>query len=52
MDLQWLDADKTRFILQAAKPMSAGRDRYNCTALVHGRYYWYSHMWLLAPSAE
>ena len=52
MKLGWLDASKTRFTLQADKPMQAGRDRYNCTAYVHGRYYWYSHMWLLAPSGE
>jgi peptidoglycan/xylan/chitin deacetylase (PgdA/CDA1 family) len=52
MDIAWLDADKTRFMLQAPKPMSAGRDRYNCTAYVGGRWLWYSHMWLLAPSGE
>ena len=52
MDLQWQDEAKTRLSIQASKPMQAGRDRYNCTAYVHGRYYWYSHMWLLAPGAE
>lgn len=52
MDIQWLDADKTRFSIAAAKALDVGRDRYNCTAYVQGRYYWYSHMWLLAPSGE
>ena len=52
MAVQWLDADKTRFTLQAQRPMSEGRDRYNCTAFVRGRWLWYSHMWLLAPSGE
>lgn len=52
MDVHWLDADKTRFAIQAQKSLEVGRDRYNCTAYADGRYYWYSHMWLLAPSAE
>lgn len=52
MGIHWQDEAKTRFTLQAGKPMEAGRDRYNCTAMVNGRYFWYSHMWLLAPSAD
>ena len=50
MPIHWQDEAKTTFIIQADKPMQVGRDRYNCTALVGGRYYWYSHMWLLSPS--
>lgn len=49
MPISWLDGSKTRFALQAATAMSAGRTRYNCTAQINGRYYWYSHMWLLPP---
>ncbi|MGH8372647.1 MAG: polysaccharide deacetylase family protein [Gammaproteobacteria bacterium] len=49
MPIDWLNDSKTRFALQAAEPMSAGRTRYNCTAQINGRYYWYSHMWLLPP---
>lgn len=45
----WLDEARTRFAVQGSEPMSAGRARYNCTARVAGRYYWYSHMWLLPP---
>lgn len=52
MNIQWQDETKTKFTIQAAKAMEAGRDRYNCTAFIHGRYYWYSHMWLFAPSSE
>jgi biofilm PGA synthesis lipoprotein PgaB len=52
MDIQWQDQAKTKLTIQASKAMQAGRDRYNCTAFVHGRYFWYSHMWLLAPSGE
>ncbi|HEY3859091.1 MAG TPA: polysaccharide deacetylase family protein [Gammaproteobacteria bacterium] len=52
MSIQWLDDAKTKLSLQAPKALDVGRDRYNCTAFVHGRYYWYSHMWLLAPSGE
>lgn len=49
MQINWLNDAKTQFFLQAEEPMSAGRLRYNCTANVGGRYYWYSHMWLLPP---
>lgn len=49
MPITWLNDARTRFALRAAEPMSAGRMRYNCTAQVDGRYYWYSHMWLLPP---
>lgn len=30
-------------------PLNAGRQRYNCTAQsgIPGRYYWYSHQWLM-----
>ncbi|MGH8398590.1 MAG: polysaccharide deacetylase family protein [Gammaproteobacteria bacterium] len=49
MPITWLDAAKTRFSLQADHTLGVGRSRYNCTALVNSRYYWYSHMWLLPP---
>ena len=52
LELQWQDEAKTKFTIQASKPIQAGRDRYNCTAYVNGRYRWYSHMWLLAPGPE
>jgi len=52
MSVHWLDDAKTKLTIQAVKALDVGRDRYNCTAYVNGRYYWYSHMWLLAPSAE
>ena len=50
MSIHWLDDAKTRLAIQATKALDVGRDRYNCTAYVDGRYFWYSHMWLLAPS--
>ena len=49
MQIDWLNAAKTQFALQSEEPMSAGRLRYNCTAQVRGRYFWYSHTWLLPP---
>ena len=52
MGIHWLDDTKTRLAIRATKTLDVGRDRYNCTAYVQGRYFWYSHMWLLAPSAE
>ncbi|MGA9851764.1 MAG: polysaccharide deacetylase family protein [Gammaproteobacteria bacterium] len=50
MPINWLDAARTRFSLQADHALDVGRSRYNCTALVNSRYYWYSHMWLLPPT--
>ena len=49
MDIHWLDAGRTHFSIQAQSVLPEGRDRYNCTALVGGRYFWYSHMWLQVP---
>jgi biofilm PGA synthesis lipoprotein PgaB len=49
MDIHWLDSAKTRFSIRAESALPEGRDRYNCTALAEGRYYWYSHMWLQLP---
>lgn len=50
MNVTWLDAAKTRFAIQAPVAVGVGRTRYNCTAPVNGRYYWYSQIWLLPPS--
>ena len=50
MPVHWLDTDKTQFSLQAEHVLEVGRSRYNCTAFVDGRYYWYSHMWLRPPT--
>ena len=49
MHVDWLDDAKTRFALKTDAPIPEGRGRYNCTALVNGRYFWYSHMWLQPP---
>lgn len=51
MHIEWLDADKTKLALKSDTAVPEGRGRYNCTALVNGRYYWYSHMWLLSPKS-
>ncbi len=46
LPLTWLDA--TRLQVQATEPLPAGRSRYNCTAPADGgRWYWYSHPWLV-----
>ena len=50
MHIEWLDTDKTRFALKSDTSIPEGRGRYNCTALVNGRYYWYSHIWLQPPA--
>jgi peptidoglycan/xylan/chitin deacetylase (PgdA/CDA1 family) len=49
MKIEWLDEPKSRFALKSDSPIPEGRGRYNCTAEVGGRYFWYSHMWLQAP---
>ena len=38
-----------RIMVQAETPLGKGRQRYNCTAAsgVPGRFYWFSHQWLL-----
>ncbi|MEX2525509.1 MAG: polysaccharide deacetylase family protein [Gammaproteobacteria bacterium] len=49
-----LDNGSRRFLVQAQKPFAAGRARYNCTAPAHGggRWYWYSHPWLIPPIGD
>lgn len=49
MPVSWMNVARTRFVIQAPAPVGVGRTRYNCTALVNGRYYWYSKIWLLPP---
>ena len=46
--VQW-DESGRRFTTQAGKPPTGGRTRYNCTAPsgTAGRYYWYSHPWIV-----
>ena len=49
LEITWLDAEQTRFVIRASSPLPVGHDRYDCTARVSGRYYWYSHMWVMPP---
>lgn len=53
VSVEWLDKDKTRFVVTAPAPLSRGRNRYNCTAPVGatGRYGWFSQPWLILPGA-
>lgn len=46
----WLDQAAGRVAVTAPKALPSGRGRYNCTApsrALAGRYYWYSHPWLV-----
>jgi len=46
LPVTWLE--ETRLQVQAAAPLPSGRSRYNCTAPADGgRWYWYSHPWLI-----
>lgn len=46
LPLNWLD--NTRLQVQAQERLRPGRSRYNCTApAAGGRWYWYSHPWLV-----
>jgi biofilm PGA synthesis lipoprotein PgaB len=49
--VQVLGRQPLRFAAQAKMPFAAGRARYNCTAPLRGggRWYWYSHPWLIPP---
>ena len=49
-DPTWIESDK-RFSIQAAKPLSKGRNRYTCTApnQARNRYYWFSHQFVIRP---
>lgn len=40
MPVDWLSA--TRFRTRAPGPLEAGRNRYNCTGRLDGRWYWFS----------
>ena len=51
MPITWLNAARTRFSIRAPQLVGVGRTRYNCTARVNGRYYWYSQIWLLPPAS-
>lgn len=49
--LEWRDRTQGRVAVTAAKPLAPGRGRYNCTApsaALAGRYYWYSHPWIVS----
>ena len=45
-EIHWVGVDEVT--VQAVKPLSKGRSRYNCTvpSKQKGRYYWYSKQWL------
>lgn len=47
--VKWDGPDRSRFTVQAPEPLGRGRARYNCTAPSKepGRYYWYSHVWVI-----
>lgn len=49
VEVKWLNKQERRFTVQAKAPLPGGRSRYNCTApsTQKGRYYWYSHLWIL-----
>ena len=51
--VEWLNTNKTQFSVTANAPLPIGRSRYNCTApsSQKGRFYWYSHLWILSPTS-
>ena len=50
--VKWLNRRERQFSVQATAPLPTGRSRYNCTApsSEKGRFYWYSHLWVLSPT--
>ena len=51
--VRWSEKGR-RFTAQAEKPLATGRTRYNCTAPsgIPGRYYWYSHPWIVGDGSR
>lgn len=49
VEVQWVDRAARHFMLQAQQALPQGRSRYNCTApsTQPGRYYWFSHLWIV-----
>ena len=50
--LNVLRRDDGKYSVQAMKPFTTRRSRYNCTLPISGRYYWYSHLWVRADVDE
>ena len=53
IEVRRLESEAVRLRVQALRPLPAGRARYNCTAphAAGGRWYWYSHPWIIQPAA-
>jgi len=47
--IDWPDRKARRFAVQAPTTLPRGRSRYNCTAPSSrpGRYFWFSHLWIV-----
>lgn len=45
----WLKGKQRRFMVAVEHPLPPGRSRYNCTAPSEesGRFYWFSHLWIV-----
>lgn len=52
-EVQRLGERPLRYRIRARAPLPAGRARYNCTAPAarDGRWYWYSHPWIIPSEA-
>lgn len=50
-DVKWVDRERGMVEAGAKGPLPVGRSRYNFTAASKsgGRYYWYSHPWIVNP---
>ena len=44
LNVRWRGGGK--YTVQAMKPFTSRRSRYNCTLAERGRFYWYSHLWV------
>ena len=51
IDMQWISDKEVQ--IQAKVPLQYPRDHYNCTALASkGRWFWFSHMWVVQKATE
>jgi len=49
VQIDWLNRKARHFAVQAPAALPRGRSRYNCTAPSSqpGRYFWFSHLWIV-----
>jgi hypothetical protein len=52
VEVEWIEPGR-RFAVAPVRDLAAGRNRVNCTAPAPsgGRFFWYSHPWIIKAGA-